>query len=159
MKKELEKDFSHYLQTYGDLVFDFIHSLVPDPETGQIFFREILQKLKTQKKKDAYHRYEKAWVMRIACETLLDQHDYFRIQSLPEQRIQLDAQPPAVKMTQFETYFHRLDLMDQMLLLLKDKMDFTYAEIASILSTPEGSLKVRRQQALRTLEEWLWNTK
>ena len=159
MKKELEKDVTHYLQSYGDLVFDLIHSLVPDSETGQIFFREILQKLKTQKKINTYHRYEKLWVMRIACETLLEQHDYFKIRSLPEQRIQLDAQPSSVKITQFETYFQRLDLMDQMLLLLKDKLDFNYKEISAILGIPEGSLKMRRQLTLRTLEEWLWNTK
>jgi DNA-directed RNA polymerase specialized sigma24 family protein len=46
---------------------------------------------------------------------------------------------------------------DQILLLLRDKHGIPYSEIASALRSPEESLKVKRQQALRTLEEWLWD--
>ncbi len=63
------------------------------------------------------------------------------------------------RLENFNAYFHRLSAKDQILLILKDKYDIPYTEIAAALSIPAGSLKVRRQQALKTLEEWLWNNR
>jgi DNA-directed RNA polymerase specialized sigma24 family protein len=58
---------------------------------------------------------------------------------------------------QFDSYLHRLPVADQILLLLRDKFGIPYTELATALGVPEGSLKLRRQQALKALEDWLWS--
>jgi DNA-directed RNA polymerase specialized sigma24 family protein len=159
MKKDLEKDITHFIHDYGDMIFDVCHSLIRDPNHAQILFREILQKLRTRRKQEAYSTYERAWILRIVCETLINQQSHYTELTTPEERIQLDAQTSAAKIEHFKTYFNRLEPIDQLLLLFRDKFALPYSDIASALATPEGSLKMRRQQALRTMEEWLWNGK
>lgn len=159
MRKEIEKDITHFVHSYGDLIFDICSSLVRDPNQAQALFREIIQKLRTRRKREVYATYERAWILRVVCETLLEHQSHASKSTPPEVRIQLDSQSSTAKFEQFETYFHRLELSDQILLLFRDKFELPYADIASALSTPEGSLKVRRQQALRTMEEWLWTGK
>jgi DNA-directed RNA polymerase specialized sigma24 family protein len=76
-----------------------------------------------------------------------------------QEQITLDASGNvSIRLKQFDLYFHRLIPEDQILLLLKDKYGIPYPEIATAMGIPEESLKIKRQQALRTLEEWLWSS-
>ena len=61
------------------------------------------------------------------------------------------------RLKNFESYFHRLPVDDQILLLLRDKYGLPYHEIAATLVASEGSLKLKRQAALKCLDEWLWD--
>ena len=80
------------------------------------------------------------------------------LQQSNEERLQTDTgMPTSARLKNFESYFQRLHTDDQILFLLKDKYGLTYSEIATTMGIPENSLKMRRQQALRTLEEWLWD--
>ena len=105
-----------------------------------------------------YRNFERAWILRVACERLIQPGRYPRRIVTPEEQIRLDAMEKiSARLKNFDHYFHRLRPEDQILLLLRDKYGLDYAEIAAAMGLPEGSLKTRRSQALRALDEWLWD--
>jgi len=150
----------HFIRSYGDLLFDLCESILWSSNNAQIAFRSILKKIRSGSRFRKYSSYERSWVLRIACDKLLQlcrQHGY-RVS--PEEQIKIDAYGNvSTRLKQFNTYFHRLMPEDQILLLLKDKYGIPYPEISTAMAIPEGSLKIRRQQALRSLEDWLWNSR
>lgn len=150
----------HFVRSYGDLLFDLCESILSSTSNAQIAFRSILKKIRAGSRFQKYSNYERSWVLRIACDKLLNFHRQDGRKVSAEEQIILDANENlALRLKQFNSYFHRLKPEDQILLLLKDKYGIPYPEIAIAMGIPEGSLKVRRQQALRALEEWLWNNK
>ena len=101
--------------------------------------------------------FEKPWIIKIVTQELLQFAQRHGRRLSPSEQIMLDAGVPgASRIRQFDSYFHRLSNFDQILLLLKDKYHVADADIATALGVPEGALKVRRQQALRALEDWIW---
>ena len=148
------------VERYGDLLFDLCEAVLWSPTNAQLAIRAILKELGHQSSGSAprFDEYERAWVLRVACERLRSlAHRYGRRLS-PSEQIMLDASLGTdARLKQFDSYFHRLPTEDQLLLLLRDKHGLPYPEISAAMGAPEGSLKIRRQQALRTLEEWLWD--
>jgi DNA-directed RNA polymerase specialized sigma24 family protein len=150
----------HIVQAYGDLVFDLCDSILWSPSHTQIAFRSILKKARSIGRFQKFSNYERSWVLRIACSKLLVLHEKYGHSISLQEQIKMNANANlSYKLKQFKFYFHRLAVEDQILLFLKDKYDIPYFEISTALAIPEGSLKIRRQQALRTLEEWLWNSR
>lgn len=150
----------YFVQSYGDLLFDLCESILVSPINAQIAFRSILKKIRTGRRLHKFKTYERSWVLRIACDLLLKFCREYGHHISPEEQIKLDSNSSVkTRFKEFDSYFHRLMPEDQILLLLKDKLNIPYSEISVAMSIPEGSLKIRRQQALRALEEWLWNTK
>ena len=150
----------YFIQSYGDLLFDLCESVLVSPMNAQIAFRSILKKIRAGRRLHKFRTYERNWVLRIACDLLLKFSREFGHHVSPEEQIKLDSNSSVkIRFKEFDSYFHRLMPEDQLLLLLKDKLEIPYSEISVAMSIPEGSLKVRRQQALRALEEWLWNSK
>lgn len=148
----------HIVHVYGDLLFDLCESILWSPENAQIAFRTILKNLKSGSSENQFSAYERAWVLRIACEELRALTRKFGTSLTPSEQIRLDSNANFnARMEDFELYFRRLDIDDQLVLLLRDKYGLTYDEIASALGVPEGSVRVSRQQALRAMEEWLWS--
>jgi DNA-directed RNA polymerase specialized sigma24 family protein len=148
----------HAVGAYGDLLFDLCETVLWSASNAQIAFRMILKDIRRSHKSNPFENYERAWVLRVACTKLRNLAEQHGRRLSPSEQVMLDAGlGPSAKLKQFDSYFHRLGTDDQMLLLLKDKYGIPYDEIAAALGSPEGSLKVRRQQALRTLEEWLWD--
>ena len=146
------------LQNYGDLLFDLCESVLWSPSGAQIAFQTILKELKKSHPSNRYTQYERAWVLKIACERLRKLSRKFARRLSPAEQIMLDSSVAVTsRLKHFDSYFHRLGTDDQILLLLRDKYGLTYLEISAALGLPEGTLKTRRQQALRTLEEWLWD--
>jgi RNA polymerase sigma factor (sigma-70 family) len=144
------------VQLYGDLIFDLCESVLWDPHEAQTVFRAVLKDIRTALRGNRYTDYERPWILRIAFERLRKVSRQSRKVTASEQ-IQMDAsQNVAARLKQFEMYFHRLATEDQMLLLLRDKYGLPYPEIASAIGLPEGSLKQQRQQALRSLDDWIW---
>lgn len=146
------------IDCYGDLIFDLCESVLWSPENAQVAFRWIIQELRFRLRSNSYQTYERAWVLRVAYQKLtLFAEKYARRLTAPE-LIEMDADPDASnRLKKFNSYFHRLNLQDQILLLLRDKYGIPYPEISSSMQIPEGSLKISRQQALRTLKEWIWD--
>ena len=146
------------IQQYGDLLFDLCESVLWSPVTAQVAFRSIIKTIRKQKASHGFEEHKRAWVLQIACEKLLPLSERHGRRLTSSEQIQLDAtENVPSRLKQFDSYFHRLVTEDQILLLLRDKYGLPYPEIASALGMPEGTLKTRRTQALRNLEEWLWD--
>ena len=129
--------------------------------SAEVAFRTILKKVRSGSRLQKFSLYERSWVLRIACHRLLTfyHQEVQNTPSLSEDQAKLESHDPAsTKIKNIQPFFRRLRPEDQILLILKDKYDIPYPEIATALAIPEGSLKIRRQQALRTLEDWLWNS-
>ncbi len=153
------KGSDYFARTYGDLLYDLCVSLLRNSGEAQLVLRSLLKKMTIQSKnkKNAYTKYERAWILRMACEKLIHLYKQSDFQIPPEEQIKLDSnESVSIRLKQFESYFHRLVPEDQLLFLLKEKWKIPDTEIAMALAIPEGSLKIQRLQALRTLEEWIW---
>lgn len=71
--------------------------------------------------------------------------------------LQLEAEASIQeKLSRFDLYLERLSLSERILLLLKDKYDIPYSEIAAALRISEEAIKIERSQVLHTLEAWIW---
>jgi DNA-directed RNA polymerase specialized sigma24 family protein len=148
------------VQSYGDLLFDLCESVLWSPETAQFTFRAILKTLRKDKESHGFVDHQRSWVLQVTCEKLLEASSRHARRLTPSEQIELDsAQGVTTRLKQFNSYFHRLGAEDQILLLLRDKYGLPYPEIASALGMPEATLKIRRAQALRSLEEWVWDSK
>jgi DNA-directed RNA polymerase specialized sigma24 family protein len=148
------------VQLYGDMLFDLCESVLWSPVNAQLAFRSILKTLRRRRSGHGYTEFERAWVLQIACEKLIDLSARHGRRLTSSEQIQLDsAHGVTSRLKQFDSYFHRLVTEDQILMILRDKYGMPYPEIASALGVPESNLKVRRAQALRSLEEWLWDGK
>ena len=155
-----ETSLDYILKSYGDTLFDLCESLLANPTAAQIAFRAILKKTRLTRKNLRYAEFERSWVLKIACGQLIKFYENYGFRVSLQEQIRLnDHTNISAKLKQFTLYFRRLTAEDQILLLLKDKYDIPHEDISSALSVPAGSLKVRRQQALRALEEWLWNSR
>jgi RNA polymerase sigma factor (sigma-70 family) len=152
------KDRSERLtQLYGDLIYDLCASILKDSAHAQNAFRTVSRAIATQHPTEAFDRYERAWVLRIACDTLRSLAEQHGRKLTSAEQILMDSTTGAAeRIKNFDSYFHRLHTNDQFLLLLKDKFGIPYPEVAAALNCPEGALKVQRHQALGALQEWIW---
>src|SRR4051812_34894037 len=127
------------IERYGDLVYDLCESILWGSSAAQVIIRSIFRELKAEHKFNRYSQHERAWVLHVACERLRNlSHDHARKLSSSDQ-LKLDATDKAsTKLQQFDSYFHRLPVDDQMVLLLRDKYGLPSPEIAAILTVPEG---------------------
>jgi DNA-directed RNA polymerase specialized sigma24 family protein len=152
------RSLEELIECYGDMIFDLCESVLWSSQNAQLAFRLIAKDLKKRRKWNIFKNYERTWVLRVTYKNLLLFAEKHARRPTPFEKIELDAnQNISVRLNHFNEYFHRLCLDDQILLLLKDKYGLPYPEISSAMNISEGSLKIRRQQALRTLEEWLWD--
>lgn len=149
----------HVVHLYGDLIFDLCDSVLWSSTAAHQAFRTIFKDIRKHRPSDPYLDNERAWVLHLACRNLKRLNRKIGRHLTASEQVMLDAiQEVPSRLGQFDSYFHRLILDDQLVLILRDKYGLPYSEMASALGVPEGSLKVRRQQALRTLEEWLWQS-
>lgn len=148
----------HVVQCYGDLLFDLCESVLWSPLSAQLACRSILKEIKKRAYTEKYHDFERAWVLRIACEKLREFSESVGQRLTPAEQIELDShQSTPQRLEKFEHFFRRLGTEEQLLLLLRDKYGVPFPEIATAMGVPEESLKIRRSQALRSLEDWLWD--
>src|SRR5690349_3809978 len=91
-------------------------------DDSQTLFRSILKKLHLDHREHKYSRYERSWVLKIACRQLLEFCNQTQYQVSPEEQIKLDRNGTiSNRLKEFNSYFHRLLPEDQIFLLLKDK--------------------------------------
>jgi DNA-directed RNA polymerase specialized sigma24 family protein len=145
------------VKNYGDLLFDLCESSLWSPSAARLAVRTILGEIKKRREDEAFVDFERAWVLNIACAKIRALSDRHGRKLTPSEQIELDSiENASGRIKKFDSFFHRLNLEDQLLLVLKDKYGIPMAEIATALGVPEGSLKLRRAQALRAMEDWLW---
>jgi DNA-directed RNA polymerase specialized sigma24 family protein len=158
-----------WVEQYGDLVFDFCAQVLGDPGRGQLAFRAILKdrlkgrftgRLRRRAVSLHFVEYERAWILQGVCAHLRGRNLAAELAPTTVREDHLEAdQSPEARLSQLGAYLKRLDLEDRLLVLLRDKYGLPYNEIAMALELPEDSLKLRRGQALRTLQDWVWEYK
>jgi DNA-directed RNA polymerase specialized sigma24 family protein len=147
-------------ENYGDFIYDLFRSILWNSKGADTLYlsfwnqmdRELSQSTQT------YERHARAWVVSAAVKTLLAGAPKLGRTLTASEQVMLDAHlnVPA-RLRQFESYLHKLGVSDQILLLLRDKYGLPYSDIAPAMGYSEGALKIKRQQALRAMEEWLWD--
>ena len=147
-------------QSYGDLVYDLFYSILWNHKGAGALYLQFWNQMDRELTRQGanYQKYARAWILREAID-LLNQgvRKHGRTLTSAEQ-VMLDANLdlPA-RQVQFESYLHKLKPSDHILLLLRDKYGLPQEEIGAALGLSEGAIKIKRQQALRSLEEWLWD--
>lgn len=139
------------------MLLDLSSSILWSQTEGRKIVRQVLEKLQKQSRHLQPERYQRAWVLQNACQLLQKTAIKSTRTLTPSEQAMVDSiKEPTERLVQLESYFHRLHLNEQILLLLRDKYGIPYPEIAIAMHMPEDSLKVMRQQALETLERWVW---
>lgn len=146
------------MTTHGELIYDLCFSVLENASVAELAFRSIIRQLISTHAFNKYELYERSWVLSITCHRLIEMCQQRTFHIPVEEQIRLDKDEELhTRLDHFSIYFKRLIPEDQLLFLLKEKHRVPLPEISMALNIPEGSLKTKRTQALRTLEEWLWN--
>lgn len=161
VSEDVTKDvMEQVVRLYGDLIFDLCTSTLRNGAGAQFAFRSIVKELKSTARRDAYETHQRAWALRVTIQQLRMLQPSHGVRLTPDELIALDSETNLDRrLAQFDRYFQRIPLDDQVLLLLRDKYGIPYPEIAAAVGLPEGSLQVQRRQALRALEESIWGAR
>ncbi|NDD92537.1 sigma-70 family RNA polymerase sigma factor [bacterium] len=147
-------------RNFGDLVYDLYYSTLWNHKGARSLYLTLWRKIDRELKAspETYQKYSRPWILQSAVDLLIQAAPKIGRTLSPSEQVMLDANLniPA-RLRQFESYLHKLSISDQILLLFRDKYGLPYSEVAAILRIPEGALRIRHQQALRSLEEWLWD--
>ena len=145
-------------KTYGDVLYDLCQGLLWSQADAPEAYRTILRTLKRQALLGRYEKHERSWIFQIAFKELKKLSKRTHRLLTPAEQVMLDSNPdPKARLRFFDSYFHRLSVESQFILLLRDKYGFPMEEIASALESPEESLKLQRLSAFRQLESWIWS--
>jgi len=146
-----KKQIEYWLLTYGNFIFECCTALIKDPKNTHWVFQIIFKNLSLKSKKIKQFPTERSWVIKILWDQLHNFLSQNHIHSLKKPTLN-----PQARLQHFDFYFQNLSPEDQMLLLLKQKYQIPFFEIAFALHLPESSLKFQYQQALKMLELWIW---
>ena len=131
-----QASFRHWVETYGDLVFDLCSETLQNSNQAELAWVSIFRNLRGQARTTDFKEYLRAWILKATCDYLLkNKPDHSRLAPQNEP-------------------LQRLALPEKLLILLRDKYGLPYPEISSALTIPESTIKLRRAQALRSMEEW-----
>jgi DNA-directed RNA polymerase specialized sigma24 family protein len=143
---------------YGDLIYDLALSVLWSQPGAQAAYPAILRTFRRLGPRERFEKHELAWVLRVTCSRLEQLASRYGRSLSSAERMMLDgALKGEERLRQFDSYFHRLGVPDQILLLLKDKHGIDYDTLASALQTPVATLMLRHQHALRALDEMIWD--
>lgn len=147
------------VETYGDLLYDLCQAVLWNQAGAPHAFRAILKALKRDaSKRGRFAKYERAWVFHVAFRELKRMAKKAPLTLTPAEQVMLDSNPdPKARLRHFDSYFHRLPVESQFLIILRDKYGVPLSEVAAALELPEPSARLQRVQALRTLESWIWS--
>jgi len=147
-------------QNYGDLVYDLFYSILWNHKGAGTLYLSFWNQMDRElsKEQEHYQKYARPWVLRGAIESVLTGIQKHGRVLTPAEQVMLDANLDVhARQKQFESYLHKLSPQDHILMLLRDKYGLPYEEISAALGLSEGAIRIKRQQALRSLEEWLWD--
>jgi DNA-directed RNA polymerase specialized sigma24 family protein len=143
--------------TYGDLLYDLCQTMLWSPADAPDAYRLILRKLARRRRIERFNRYERPWILQIAFRELRGMKRRSSRLLTPAEQVMLDSNPdPHARMRFFDSYFHRLSIESQYLLILRDKYGIPLTEVAAVLEVPEASARLQRLQSLRMLEAWIY---
>ena len=145
------------VSTYGDLLYDLCQSMLWSPADAPYAFRSILRTLNRRRREERFDKYERPWILQVAFRELRGMRQKSSRFLTPAEQVMLDSNPePRARLRFFDSYFHRLPVDSQLLLVLRDKYGIPLSEVAAVLELPEASARLQRLQALRLLESWIY---
>lgn len=145
--------------TYAPLLQDLCDSILNNMQSSKQCLDRIQKQLTHIPPRNQYQKFERPYVLSIAVSFIADFLSSEARLRRTSSTSQLESgMTTEEKFENFSYFFHRLSLDDQILLILHDRHSVPLSEIAIALGIPENSIKIRRQQALRTLEEWIWDS-
>lgn len=148
---------SRVVSIYGDLLYDLCQSMLWSPADAPYAFRSILRTLNRRRREERFDKYERPWILQIAFRELRGMRQKSSRFLTPAEQVMLDSNPqPRARLRFFDSYFHRLPVDSQLLLVLRDKYGIPLSEVAAVLELPEASARLQRLQALRLLESWIY---
>ncbi len=152
-----EKPFDRHLE----LIWDFIYSIVWNQRGARAIFKIETRKIShfrtVRHVQSETPDFQRNWILKQTWEVLSKNYDSHQKKLSASEQVMLDSLfEPELRLKNFESYFHRLNLKEKAVLLFRDKYGFSTSEVASILSISEGSLKLLRQEALSSVEQWIW---
>ncbi|MGE0616422.1 MAG: RNA polymerase sigma factor [Bacteriovoracia bacterium] len=140
-----------------DLCLSLCKDTLPDPRSVEIVHRQVLKKLQTSKGERRFREFERAWVLKTAFQSILAVGKRLPRRLSAAEQLGLDASAGVdSRLGQFDVYFNRLHVEERVLLVLLEKYKFPMEEVAMIMGSPLGTLKLRRHQAMKSLREWIW---
>ena len=145
------------VSTYGDMLYDLCQTMLWSSADAPDAYRSILRTLSRRRRSERYSRYERPWILQIAFRELRGMKRRSPRLLTPAEQVMLDSNPdPRARLRFFDSYFHRLPIESQCLLILRDKYGIPVSEVAAVLEVPEASARLQRLQALRMLESWIY---
>ena len=141
------------IEKYGRELYDLTETILHDRYKSHMVVRKVIVRVLQKAKKERYSQFERAWIFRILVEEIqknLDDHydpHFSKMKNIP----------PEKRLESVIEYLDSIPKLDRFLFILHDKFHFQYDEIAAILGTPIDSLRLRRMQILRRLEDKIWN--
>lgn len=133
------------LESHLDDVYDLICHVVPNESQTVEVLQSVLRKASRRYSKDNYQRYLGLWMMRLTVETIRKKYHRF----LYEQESNVPRE-----------VLDDLSLEERLVLLLRDRRNFTAEEIASVMAIPMGrvgrSLTYAREKVARQLLRMDW---
>jgi len=146
------------LNRFGDLLMGLVTRFTPDSEAHRPMVRQIIKAYVLEQKKLKTELFQRPLLLQIAVEHLLSHLKKWTPRKLTPEEILLDtALSTDERLNAIDMYLTRLSIEDRMILFFLEQHQLSLAEVAVALKTTEGSLKNRRQQLYRSLEEWIWN--
>ena len=120
--------------TYGDLLYDLCQSILWSPADAPDAYRSILRTLARRLRTERYNRYERPWILKVAFHELRGMKRRSPRLLTPAEQVMLDSNPdPRARLRFFDSYFHRLPLESQYLLILRDKYGIPFSEVSAVL--------------------------
>ena len=128
-----------WIETFGSLVYDLCLEILNDPLRAEIAFVSIAKEIKKNSTQVQFKEFQRTWILKNTCDHLLR-----------------DKRPSSLRFHKGPQgdVLSKLSIEERLLVLLRDKYGLPYPEIAGALGIPDGTLKLRRAQALRSLKEW-----
>ena len=147
-----------FVQRFGDLIYDLAHSVLWSKSSAENCTQETVRLLVRESSRGmAFEQWERSWVISRALKKIRQMAPRHSRELTPAEQIMLDNTPSSQdRLELLESFLHRLPIELHIVLLLRDKYGLQYDEIAAALETPESTIRIGRQQALQTLEEWIW---
>jgi DNA-directed RNA polymerase specialized sigma24 family protein len=156
-KNAMDEWIERVVETYGDLLYDLCQTMLWSPADAPYAYRTILRSLVRKRRTERFDRYERPWILQIAFRELRGMKRRSPRLLTPAEQVMLDSNPePRARLRYFDSYFHRLPIDSQCLLILRDKYGIPISEVAAVLELPEASTRLQRLQALRLIESWIY---
>jgi hypothetical protein len=154
--KKLSKEYDYLIQSYGEIIYSLCIINSKSDEIKSIF-RSILKKLLSKQSIFKNSKMERSIVLKISCLILIENKKNNK-KVIDYKKLWFDEKKQTEQEI-FYFYFDQLDTEEKIILFLREKYKIQFFEIATALFFPEGTIKIKRQQAFEKLEEYLWRKK